>query len=167
MIKKEIEREERKMAKLLEENERVKRELRRAQEENHKLKHIISYGSISTLETLIDQYMEYSRVHLKKIAVEIHLTDYAKDSLEKVMELVEHLEYVKIELEKLIEINEEGLLVGNETLQSDVKMSKTIIHELEEIVHLQKLDDEKSKGLQKVLRIFQEKLKKLMGEGNE
>ena len=111
--------------------------------------------------------MDYSRMHLKKIAMEIQLTDYEKDSLEKVMELVDHFEYVKIELERLIEINEEGLLADNEILQADVKMSKAIMHRLEEIVHLKKLDDDKSEELQKALRIFQEKLKKLLGDGNK
>ena len=160
------EQENKQMAKLLEDNEKIKRELKKAQEENHKLKHIIAYGNISTLETLIDQYMDYSREHLKKIAIEIQLTDYEKDSLNKVLELVEHFEYVKIELEKLIEINEEGLLADNESLQADVKMSKAIMHRSEEVVHLKELDEEKSKYLQKILRIFQEKLKRLLGDGN-
>ena len=68
------------MQKLREDNERIKKELRKIREENVKLKHIIAYGNISTLETLIEQYMDYSRIHLKKIAIEIHLTDYEKNS---------------------------------------------------------------------------------------
>ena len=47
-------------------NEILRRELKKVIEENRKLKNIISYGSISTLSTLIDQYMDYSRIHLKK-----------------------------------------------------------------------------------------------------
>lgn len=35
-------------------NEKLQRELRRVREENRKLKHIIAYGNISTLGTLID-----------------------------------------------------------------------------------------------------------------
>ena len=54
-----------------EDTEKLRRELKRMREENRKLKHIISYGNISTLETLIDQYMDYSRIYLKKIAIEI------------------------------------------------------------------------------------------------
>ena len=41
----------------LEDSEKLRRELKRVREENRKLKHIISYGNISTLETLIDQYI--------------------------------------------------------------------------------------------------------------
>ena len=155
------------IAHLQEINEKFQKELSKVKEENRKLKHIIAYGNISILETLIDQYMDYSRMHLKKIAMEIQLTDYEKDSLEKVMELVDHFEYVKIELERLIEINEEGLLADNENLQADIKLSKTIMHRLEKIVHLKKLDEDKSEELQKILRIFQEKLKKLLGDGNK
>ena len=52
------------MQKLQEDNARIKKELRKVREENTKLKQIISYGNISTLETLIEQYMDYSRIHL-------------------------------------------------------------------------------------------------------
>ncbi|MBQ3444149.1 MAG: hypothetical protein IJG33_12995, partial [Selenomonadaceae bacterium] len=74
----------------LEDSEKLRRELKRVREENRKLKHIISYGNISTLETLIDQYMDYSRIYLKKIAIEIQLTDYEQSGTDKVMELIEH-----------------------------------------------------------------------------
>lgn len=77
-----------------EDSEKLRRELKRVREENRKLKHIISYGNISTLETLIDQYMDYSRIYLKKIAIEIQLTDYEQSGTDKVMELIEHLEDV-------------------------------------------------------------------------
>ena len=66
-----------------EDKEKLKRELKRLKEENRKLKHIISYGNISTLETLVDQYMDYSRIHLKKIAVEIQLTNTKNLALKK------------------------------------------------------------------------------------
>ena len=80
-------------------------------EENRKLKHIISYGNILTLETLIDQYMDYSRIYLKKIAIEIQLTDYEQSGTDKVIELIElieHLECLKEKLHKLIAMSEEG-----------------------------------------------------------
>ena len=87
-------------------NEKLRRELKRVLEENCRLKHIISYGNMSMLETLIDQYMDYSRIHLKKIALEIQLTDYEQSGTDKVMELIEHLESLKEELHKLIAISE-------------------------------------------------------------
>ena len=67
--------------------EKLRRELKRVREENRKLKRIIAYGNMSTLETLIEQYMDTSRVCLKKIALEIQLTDYDRSGTDKVMEL--------------------------------------------------------------------------------
>ena len=112
--------------KLLRDNEKIKSELRRTREENRKLKHIISYGNLSTLSTLIDQYMDYSRTHLKKIATEIQLTDYEQDSLDKVMELIGHLEHIEQELYKLIEIGEEGRMAHNDSLKAGVRLARNL-----------------------------------------
>lgn len=147
------------IAKLLEDNEKIQKELHKVREENRKLKHIISYGNISTLSTLIDQYMDYSRAHLKKIATEIQLTDYEKDSAEKVMELIEHLDYVKMELHKLIAVSEEGLVIHNENLKADVKMARELIPELESIIQLH-IDSARSGELKAILEDFVQKFQK-------
>ena len=146
---------------LLEDNEKLKRELKRVREENRKLKQIISYGNISTLETLIDQYMDYSRIHLKKIALEIQLTDYEKSGTDKVMELIEHLECIKEELHKLIAVSEEGAVAHNDILRHDVKIAREMIPKLEEIVQLH-IDSQKSAELEKVLTDFARKIKKCL-----
>ena len=146
---------------LLEDNEKLKRELKRVREENRKLKHIISYGNISTLETLIDQYMDYSRIHLKKIALEIQLTDYEKSGTDKVMELIEHLECIKEELHKLIAVSEEGAVAHNDILRHDVKIAREMIPKLEEIVQLH-IDSQKGAELEKVLTDFARKMKKCL-----
>lgn len=103
-----------------EDGEKLRQELKRVREENRKLKQIISYGNMSTLETLIDQYMDYSRIHLKKIALEIQLTEYEQSGTDKVMELIEHLECLKEELHKLIAISEEGAVAHNDSLRTGV-----------------------------------------------
>ena len=144
-----------------EDNEKLRRELKRVREENRKLKHIISYGNISTLETLIDQYMDYSRIHLKKIAIEIQLTDYEKSGTDKVMELIEHLEYIKEELHKLIAISEEGTVAHNDSLRHDVKIAREMIPELEEIVQLH-IDSQKGAELEKILTEFAQRIKKCL-----
>ena len=146
---------------LLEDNEKLKRELKRVREENRKLKHIISYGNISTLETLIDQYMDYSRIHLKKIALEIQLTDYEKSGTDKVMELIEHLECIKEELHKLIAVSEEGAVAHDDILRHDVKIAREMIPKLEEIVQLH-IDSQKGAELEKVLTDFARKMKKCL-----
>lgn len=142
-----------------EDKEKLKRELKRVKEENRKLKHIISYGNISTLETLVDQYMDYSRIHLKKIAVEIQLTEYEKSGVEKVMELIEHLECIKDELHKLIAVGEEGAVVHNNCLKHDVKIARELIPKFEEIIRLH-IDSSKSVELEKILTEFAKKIKK-------
>ena len=140
-------------------NEKLRRELKRVREENRKLKRIISYGKVSVLETLIEQYMEYSRVHLKKIALEIQLADYEKSVMAKVQELVEHLEYTKEELHKLIEVGEEGAVIHNDSLKHDVKMAREMIPKFEEIIQLH-IDANKSEELEKILREFAQKIQK-------
>lgn len=88
------------------------------------------------LSTLVDQYMEYSRVHLKKIATEIQLSDYEEESTVEVLSLIEHLDYVKMELHKLIAVGEEGLVVHNDNLKVDVRLARELIPELEGIIQL-------------------------------
>ena len=141
------------------ETEKLRRELKLVREENRKLKHIISYGNMSTLETLIDQYMDYSRIHLKKIAIEIQLTDYEKSGTDKVVELIEHLEYIKEELYKLIEISEEGEVIHNDSLRHDIKMARELIPKLENIVQLH-IDRKKSAEIEKELAEFAQRFRK-------
>ena len=141
------------------EMEKLRRELKRVREENRKLKHIISYGNMSTLETLIDQYMDSGRMYLKKIAMEIQLTDYEKSGTDKVLELIEHLEHIKEELYKLIEISEEGEVVHNESLRHDIKMARELIPKLENIVQLH-IDRKKSEEIEKVLAEFAQRFRK-------
>ncbi len=138
--------------------EKLRRELKRVREENRKLKHIISYGNISTLSTLIDQYMDSSRVYLKKIAVEVQLTDYEKSETDKVMELIEHLEYIKEELHKLIAMSEEGAVAHNGSLRHDVKIARELIPELEDIIQLH-IDSAKSEELEQLLMEFAQRFK--------
>ena len=139
--------------------ERLRWELKKAREENRKLKNIISYGNMSTLVTLIDQYMDSSRVYLKKIAMEIQLTDYEKSGTDKVIELIEHLEYIREELYKLIEVNEEGAVVHNDSLRHDVKMARELIPKLENIIQLH-VDSAESEELEEFLSEFARKFKK-------
>lgn len=142
-------------------NEKFRRELKRVREENCRLKHIISYGNMSMLETLIDQYMDYSRIQLKKIAFEIQLTDYEQSGTDKVMELIEHLESLKEELHKLIAISEEGAVAHNESLRHDVKIARELVPELENIIQLH-IDSDKSVELEKILVEFARKIRKCL-----
>ena len=140
-------------------NDKLWRELRRVREENRKLKHIIAYGNISTLSTLVDQYMDYSRIHLKKIALEIEMTEYEEGSTEKVLELIEHFEYVENELYKMIAMNEEGMAASDENLRMDLKIAREMMPRMEQILHLE-IDRNTSGELAEILKEFAQKLKK-------
>ena len=140
-------------------NDKLWRELRRVREENRKLKKIISYGNISTLSTLVDQYMDYSRIHLKKIALEIEMTEYEEGSTEKVLELIEHFEYVENELYKMIAMKEEGMAASDENLRMDLKMAREMMPRMEQILHLE-IDRNTSGELAEILKEFAQKLKK-------
>ena len=140
-------------------NDKLWRELRRVREENRKLKHIIAYGNISTLSTLVDQYMDYSRIHLKKIALEIEMTEYEEGSTEKVLELIEHFEYVENELYKMIAMKEEGMAASDENLRMDLKMAREMMPRMEQILHLE-IDRNTSGELAEILKEFAQKLKK-------
>lgn len=149
------------VAHLQEINEKIQKELNRVKAENRKLKHIITYGNISTLSTLVEQYMKYSRVYLKKIATEIQLSDYEEESTVEVLSLIEHLDYVKMELHKLIAVGEEGLVVHNENLKADVRLARELILELEGIIQLH-VDAEQSEELKAILTDFSKKFKKFL-----
>ena len=144
-----------------EETAKLKNELKRVKEENRKLREIMTYGNISTLSTLIEQYMDYSRDHMKKIAMEISLTEYEKESTEKVMELIGHLECIENELHKLIAMKEEGRAANNANLRRDIKIAREMLPRLEQIIHL-KIDVKKSGELAKVLTEFAPKLRKCL-----
>ena len=144
---------------ILDEMENLKQEMRKIKEENRKLKEIISYGKISTLETMIEQYMDYSRIHMKKIAMEISMTEYEKNSTEKVMELIEHLEYIANELHKMIAMKEEGRVTDNENVRKAIRIAREMLPILEYIIHL-KINMEKVENLTNILTEFAPKLKK-------
>ena len=146
----------------IDEFDKIKKQLKKTQDENHRLKSILSFGGISTLDTLVDQYMNSSRSQLKKIATEIVLTDFLPDTFNKVHQLIEHLDSVKLQLEYLIEIDEDGLLINNPPFKNDVKLAKSIIHILEILIHLEKFDENKSEKLQDILQSFHSNLKSVI-----
>lgn len=98
-------------------------------------------------------------MYLKKIAMEIQLTDYEKSGTDKVIELIEHLEYIRKELYKLIEVNEEGAVVHSDSLRHDVKMARELIPKLEKIIQLH-IDSTESEELEELLSEFARKFKK-------
>ena len=146
----------------MEEYEALKKDLKTAQKENQKLQKIISLGSISTLSTLIDQYLAFSQAHFRKIAREIQLTDYSRDNVEKVIRLLDHLEYARKELHVFIDLHEEGIAGLHPRFQSCLFTGTAIVHDLERLGTLLDMSEEQTVELQEMLREFQYVLEKFI-----
>ena len=137
------------------EYEALKKDLKAAQQENQRLQKIISLGNISTLSTLIEQYLAFSQTQFRKIAREIQLTDYSRDNVEKVIRLLDHLEYAKKELHVFIDLHEEGIVGIHPRLQNCLFMGAAIVQDLERLGTMLDMSEERTTELQDMLREFQ------------
>lgn len=140
--------------------ETLKKELETTRRQNRELQKIISLGNISTLSTLIEQYLVFSQVQFKKIAQEIQLTDYSRDNVEKVIRLLEHLDYARKELHVFIELHEEGIIGLNPHFQKCVFTAAAISQELEGIGLLLDMSEEEAGELHRLLTDFRQGLEK-------
>lgn len=140
--------------------ETLKKELETTRQQNLHLQKIISLGNISTLSTLIEQYLSFSQVQFKKIAKEIQLTDYSRDNVEKVIHLLEHLDYARKELHVFIDLHEEGIVGLNPHFQKCIFVATAISRELEEIGLLIDMSEEEAGELHHLLTGFQQGLEK-------
>ncbi len=138
-----------------EEYEALKKDLKTAQKQNRELQKIISLGNISTLSTMVDEYLGYSQRQLKRIAQEIQLTDYSRDNVEKVIRLLDHLEYAKKELHVFIDLHEEGIIGLNPRFQSCLFLGTSIVRDLESLGTLIYMSEEQAVELQELLKGFQ------------
>lgn len=140
--------------------ETLKKELETTRQQNLHLQKIISLGNISTLSTLIEQYLSFSQVQFKKIAQEIQLTDYSRDNVEKVIRLLEHLDYARKELHVFIDLHEEGIVGLNPHFQKCIFTATAISRELEEIGLLIDMSEEEAGEFHRLLTGFQQGLEK-------
>ena len=135
--------------------EALKKQLATTQQQNRQLQKIISLGNISTLSTLIEQYLAFSQVQLKKIAQEIQLTDYSRDNVEKVIRLLDHLDYAKKELHVFIDLHEEGIIGLNPRFQSCLFLATSIVRDLKRLGTLIDMSEERAEELHEMLGGFQ------------
>ena len=140
--------------------ETLKKELETTRQQNLHLQKIISLGNISTLSTLIEQYLSFSQVQFKKIAQEIQLTDYSRDNVEKVIRLLEHLDYARKELHVFIDLHEEGIVGLNPHFQKCLFTATAISRELEGIGLLIDMSEKEAGELHHLLTGFQQGLEK-------
>ena len=140
--------------------ESLKKELETTRKQNRELQKIISLGNISTLSTLIEQYLAFSQVQFRKIAQEIQLTDYSRDNVEKVIRLLEHLDYARKELHVFIDLHEEGIAELNPHFQKCIFAATAVSRELEGIGLLLDMTEEEAGELHRLLTEFRQGLEK-------
>ena len=78
--------------------------LKAKEKENQKLRQMLTLENISALEMMVRECMRYNRDQIRKIAMEIQLTEYDKENVEQVRMMVEFLENMCEELKRLTEV---------------------------------------------------------------
>ena len=77
-----------------------------------RLRDFISFGNISTLENLIRDFKESSRIHLGKIAKEIQLMSFSHEEVSLAFELIDYLDGIRREIYALVSMCD-GEIAGN------------------------------------------------------
>ena len=83
--------------------------LRQLETRTKKLQKIVDLGNISGLQTLIEQYVLFSRTQLKKISLEMQFSEYGDVESKIIEEFVEYLDHIRSELHNLILFQEKNL----------------------------------------------------------
>ena len=99
-------REVKKMARNVE-YEQLLKSYSKIQKENKKLRKMLTQENISTLEVLVQECMKYNREQLKKIALELQLTEYDNENVENVIALMEFFKNVWEDLNSMTELEGE------------------------------------------------------------
>lgn len=140
----------------------LRKNFKRLQDNYDKLKQLIAFGNINTLDYLIDEYTSKSRSMLKRISVEIQLTNYDSSQIKKISDLIDYLEYVSEELASFISIHEEGKFVLSPKLRACNMSAKKICKRLGKKNALAPIPKERLEDFQEVLENFQSVLDSFM-----
>ena len=74
------------------------------QKENKKLRKMLTQENISTLGVLVQDCMKYNREQLKKIALELQLTNYDNENVENVIALMDFFKNICEDLSSMTEL---------------------------------------------------------------
>jgi len=140
------------------------RRLKYLETQCRKLQKMIDYGNISSLQTLIEQFTAYSRVQLKKISVEMQLTEYGESESQSIQEFITYLGFVKEELHNLIFLQSKNFFKSPLHNQCEDEMAKILFY-FQQTEKLIELPDEKLKELFFTLQSFNEILEQYFREG--
>ena len=87
-------------------------------EQNQSYRNLIEFGSITTLERLVEQYITDSKSRIKKIASEASVSNFSKETTDEIIRLIKHLDGVRVHLHNLISIQSGGILLYQPKLRS-------------------------------------------------
>lgn len=90
--------------------ENIKKMLNTAQKRCIKYQKIIEMGNISSLDMLIEEYINFSKTKLKKIANEIKLNEYSLENNKEVEYFISYLDFIRNELSNFTDLAELGRL---------------------------------------------------------
>lgn len=88
----------------------IKKMLNVAKKRCVKYQKIIEMGNISSLDVLVEEYINFSKTKLKKIANEIKLNEYSLESNKEVAYFISYLDFVRNELSNFTDLAELGRL---------------------------------------------------------
>lgn len=74
------------------------------QKENKKLRKMLTHENISTLGVLVQDCIKYNREQLKKIALELQLTNYDNENVENVIALMDFFKNICEDLSSMTEL---------------------------------------------------------------
>lgn len=82
--------------------------LKQLEAENAKLHRTLEFGSISTLESLIETFKAMSKIHLEKISKEYQFYYANCEERNALKDLIEYLAYIQSDLKIFLLVDEDG-----------------------------------------------------------
>ena len=134
--------------------------LRQMKKRCTKLQRIIEIGNISSLQSLIQQYISYSKLQLKKISVEIKLNEYGLAENTQIKDFINYLDFISDELQKFLRLTEQGKFIEQPRLNNCKREINNTIKLLQKI-NVTKFQDEQSQELCDSLLLFGKNIKEI------
>lgn len=139
--------------------EQLKKNNRLLQQRCKNYENLLSAGNISSLDTLIDSFINSSKTKLKKIVTEIKLNEFSQSTNKQVEYFISYLDFIRNELNSFINISELGK--SNDPYYLKCKKQLQITNDI--IIKNDDINEQELITLYDFLKIFQSKAKKKAG----
>lgn len=135
-----------------------KQELNELKERCNKLENIIKYGNITSTKSLIENYIKYSKMQLKKITIGLQLNEYSKSDIIELKDFIHYLNSICDELNNLIYAYHNNFVMPKKICECD-QVIKQIINILNN-VNLEKITKTDCDELNPMFNIFKQSLER-------